>query len=32
MKKALVGVHKDNEARVGKETIEAVYQATDFQR
>jgi C4-dicarboxylate-binding protein DctP len=30
MKKAMVGVHKDNEARVGKETIEAVYQATDF--
>ncbi len=30
MKKALVVVHKDNEARVGKETIEAVYKATDF--
>jgi len=30
MKKALVAVHKDNESRVGKETIEAVYKATDF--
>jgi len=30
MKKALVVVHKDNESRVGKETIEAVYKATDF--
>jgi C4-dicarboxylate-binding protein DctP len=30
MKKALVAVHKENEGRVGKETIEAVYKATDF--
>jgi len=30
MKKALVPVHKENESRVGKETIEAVYKATDF--
>jgi C4-dicarboxylate-binding protein DctP len=30
MKKALVVVHKENESRVGKETIEAVYKATDF--
>jgi len=30
MKKALVGVHKDNESRVGKETLAAVYQATGF--
>jgi C4-dicarboxylate-binding protein DctP len=30
MRKALVVVHKENEARVGKETIEAVYKATDF--
>jgi C4-dicarboxylate-binding protein DctP len=29
-KKALVGVHKDNEARVGKETLEAVYKQTGF--
>ena len=30
MKKALVPVHKENESRVGKETIEAVYKATGF--
>jgi C4-dicarboxylate-binding protein DctP len=30
MKKALVVVHKDNESRVGKETIAEVYKATDF--
>jgi C4-dicarboxylate-binding protein DctP len=30
MRKALVVVHKENESRVGKETIEAVYKATDF--
>jgi C4-dicarboxylate-binding protein DctP len=30
MKKALVVVHKENESRIGKETIEAVYKATDF--
>jgi C4-dicarboxylate-binding protein DctP len=30
LKKALVAVHKENEGRVGKETIEAVYKATDF--
>jgi C4-dicarboxylate-binding protein DctP len=30
MKKALVQVHKDNESRIGKETIEAVYKATGF--
>jgi C4-dicarboxylate-binding protein DctP len=29
-KKALVGVHTDNEARVGKETLEAVYKQTGF--
>ncbi len=29
-KKALVGVHKENEARVGKETLEAVYKQTGF--
>jgi C4-dicarboxylate-binding protein DctP len=29
-KKALVVVHKDNESRVGKETLQAVYQATGF--
>jgi len=29
-KKALVGVHKENEARVGKETLQAVYQQTGF--
>jgi C4-dicarboxylate-binding protein DctP len=29
-KKALVPVHKENESRVGKETLEAVYKATDF--
>jgi len=29
-KKALVGVHKDMESRIGKETIQAVYQATGF--
>jgi C4-dicarboxylate-binding protein DctP len=30
MKKALVVVHKDNESRVGKETIQAVYKETGF--
>jgi C4-dicarboxylate-binding protein DctP len=30
LKKALVVVHKENEARVGKETIEAVYRETGF--
>ncbi len=30
MKKALVGVHKENESRVGRETIEAVYKMTGF--
>jgi C4-dicarboxylate-binding protein DctP len=30
MRKALVPVHKENESRVGKDTIEAVYKATDF--
>jgi C4-dicarboxylate-binding protein DctP len=30
MKKALVVVHKENETRVGKETIEAVYKETGF--
>jgi C4-dicarboxylate-binding protein DctP len=30
MKKALVPVHKENESRVGRETIQAVYQATGF--
>jgi C4-dicarboxylate-binding protein DctP len=30
MRKALVTVHKENESRVGKETIAAVYQATGF--
>jgi len=30
MKKALVAVHKENESRVGKETIEAVYKETGF--
>ena len=30
MKKALVVVHKDNESRVGKETLAAVYKETDF--
>jgi C4-dicarboxylate-binding protein DctP len=29
-KKALVPVHKENEARVGKDTIEAVYKQTGF--
>ena len=29
-KKALVQVHKENEARVGKDTIEAVYKQTGF--
>ena len=29
-KKALVSVHKENESRVGKDTLEAVYQATGF--
>jgi C4-dicarboxylate-binding protein DctP len=30
MKKAMVGVHKENEARVGKDTLGDVYKATDF--
>jgi C4-dicarboxylate-binding protein DctP len=30
MKKALVPVHKENESRVGKATIEAVYKVTGF--
>src|SRR6185369_14259785 len=30
MKKALVSVHKENESRIGKDTIEAVYKATGF--
>jgi C4-dicarboxylate-binding protein DctP len=30
MRKALVTVHRENESRVGKETITAVYQATGF--
>ncbi len=30
MKKALVGVHKDNESRVGKDTIAEVYKETGF--
>ena len=29
-KKAVAPVHKDNEARVGKETLEAVYKATGY--
>jgi len=29
-KKAVVSVHKDNESRVGKDTIEAVYKQTGF--
>jgi len=29
-KKALVPVHKENESRVGKETLQAVYQQTGF--
>ncbi len=31
MKKALAVVHKDNESRVGKDTIAEVYKATGFQ-
>jgi C4-dicarboxylate-binding protein DctP len=30
MKKAMVGVHKENESRVGKETLADVYKATGF--
>ena len=30
MKKALVTVHKENESRVGKETIAEVYKETGF--
>ena len=30
MKKALVNVHKENESRVGKETIAEVYKETGF--
>jgi C4-dicarboxylate-binding protein DctP len=29
-KKAMVGVHRENESRIGKETIEAVYKETGF--
>ncbi len=29
-KKAMVPVHKENESRVGRDTIEAVYKAVDF--
>ena len=29
-KKAMLPVHKENESRVGKDTIEAVYRAVDF--
>jgi C4-dicarboxylate-binding protein DctP len=32
MRKALVTVHKENESRVGKETMAAVYQATGFKQ
>ena len=32
MRKALVTVHKENESRVGKETISAVYEATGFKQ
>ena len=31
MKKALAVVHKENESRIGKETIEAVYKETGYQ-
>ena len=31
MKKALVQVHKENESRVGKDTIAEVYKATGYQ-
>jgi C4-dicarboxylate-binding protein DctP len=31
LKKALVAVHKENESRIGKETIAEVYKATGFQ-
>ena len=30
MKKALIAVHKENESRVGKETIAEVYRETGF--
>ena len=30
MKKALVAVHKENESRVGKDTIAEVYKETGF--
>jgi C4-dicarboxylate-binding protein DctP len=30
LKKALLPVHKENESRIGRETIQAVYQATGF--
>ena len=30
MKKALVAVHKENESRVGKDTIQEVYKETGF--
>ncbi len=30
MKKALIAVHKENETRVGKETIAEVYKETGF--
>jgi C4-dicarboxylate-binding protein DctP len=29
-KKALIGVHREQEARIGKETIDAIYKATGF--
>jgi len=29
-KKALISVHKENESRVGKDTLQAVYQQTGF--
>ena len=31
LKKALLPVHKENESRIGKETIAEVYKATGFQ-
>jgi C4-dicarboxylate-binding protein DctP len=30
MKKALVAVHKENESRVGKDTIDEVYKVTGY--
>jgi C4-dicarboxylate-binding protein DctP len=29
-KKALLGVHREQESRIGKETLDAVYKATGF--